>query len=154
VATIASLLRDHVTLRVRSVDRLFLQGYVPRLMTERMVVRFLLDRGYPIPSPALLGRIGAGMCRRSSGSPLSGRSRSFSQGRVEGADGAGVFRARRGGGPKRRRVDRHGAGEGLGWRGWRDGHPHFCFRRQTVFVKPRGGRAACLRRGADGARST
>jgi hypothetical protein len=46
VATIASLLADHVTLQVRSVDRLFLQGYVPRLMTEGMVVRFLLDRGY------------------------------------------------------------------------------------------------------------
>jgi hypothetical protein len=58
VATIASLLRDHVTLRVRSVDRLFLQAYVPRLMTSFQVVRFLLDRGYPIPSPALLGRIG------------------------------------------------------------------------------------------------
>jgi hypothetical protein len=58
VATIASLLADHVTLQVRSVDRLFLQGYVPRLMTEGMVVRFLLDRGYSIPSPALLGRIG------------------------------------------------------------------------------------------------
>jgi hypothetical protein len=34
VATIASLLRDRVTLRVRSVDRLFLQAYVPRLMTS------------------------------------------------------------------------------------------------------------------------
>jgi hypothetical protein len=32
VATIASLLRDHVRLQVRSVERLFLQGYVPRLM--------------------------------------------------------------------------------------------------------------------------
>ena len=58
MATIASLLRDHVTLRVRSVDRLFLQAYVPKLMTSFQVVRFLLDRGYPIPSPALLGRIG------------------------------------------------------------------------------------------------
>ena len=58
MATIASLLADHVTLRVRSVDRLFLQGYVPRLMTEGMVVRFLLDQGNPIPSPALLGKIG------------------------------------------------------------------------------------------------
>jgi hypothetical protein len=58
VATIASLLRERVTLRVRSVDRLFLQAYVPKLMTSFQVVRFLLDRGYPIPSPALLGRIG------------------------------------------------------------------------------------------------
>ena len=58
MATIASLLRDRVTLRVRSVDRLFLQAYVPRLMTSFQVVRFLLDRGYSIPSPALLARIG------------------------------------------------------------------------------------------------
>jgi len=58
VATISSLLADHVTLRVRSVDRLFLQGYVPKLQTAGMLIRFLLDRGFPIPSPALLGKIG------------------------------------------------------------------------------------------------
>ena len=58
MATISSLLADHVTLEVRSVDRLFLQGYVPRLMTEGQVIRFLLDRGFPIPSPAVLGKIG------------------------------------------------------------------------------------------------
>jgi hypothetical protein len=52
VATISSLLADHVMLQVRSVDRLFLQGYVPRLQTQAQVIRFLLDRGFPIPSPA------------------------------------------------------------------------------------------------------
>ncbi len=58
MATISSLLADHVTLQVRCVDRLFLQGYVPNLMTEGQVIRFLLDRGFPIPSPAVLGKIG------------------------------------------------------------------------------------------------
>lgn len=58
MATISSLLADHVTLRVRSVDRLFLQGYVPKLQTAGMLIRFLLDRGFAIPSPALLGKIG------------------------------------------------------------------------------------------------
>jgi hypothetical protein len=58
VATISSLLADHVTLEVRSVDRLFLQGYVQRLMTEGQVIKFLLDRGFSIPSPAVLGKIG------------------------------------------------------------------------------------------------
>ena len=58
MATISSLLADHVTLQVRSVDRLFLQGYVPRLMTQGQVIRFLFDRGFPIPSPAVLGKIG------------------------------------------------------------------------------------------------
>jgi len=59
VATISSLLADHVTLRIRSVDRSFLHGYVPRLQTEGMVIRFLLDRGFPIPSPAVLGNMAA-----------------------------------------------------------------------------------------------
>ena len=56
MATIASLLAAHVTLRVRSVDRIFLHGYVPRLQTQGLLVRFLLDQGVPIPSPALLGK--------------------------------------------------------------------------------------------------
>ena len=58
MATISSLLTDHVSLEVHSVDRLFLQGYVSKLMTEGQVIRFLLDRGFPIPSPAVLGKIG------------------------------------------------------------------------------------------------
>ena len=58
MATIASLLSAHVRLRVRSVDRIFLRGYVPRLQTQGLLVRFFLDQGFPIPSPALLGNIG------------------------------------------------------------------------------------------------
>ena len=63
MATIASLLRERVTLQVNSVDRIFLAGYVPKLQSEGMVVRFLLDRGFPIPSPAVLGRIGSAYVR-------------------------------------------------------------------------------------------
>ena len=59
MATIRSLLRDRLTLRVCSVDRIYLQAYVPRLMSEGLLVRFLLDRGATIPSPALLGQIGS-----------------------------------------------------------------------------------------------
>ncbi len=62
-STVRSLLRDRVTLQVRSVDRLFLQAYVPKLMSEGLLIRFLLDRGFAIPSPALLGKIGAGYVR-------------------------------------------------------------------------------------------
>lgn len=58
MATIRSLLRDRVSLQVRSVDRIDLQAYVPGLMSEGLLVRFLLDRGFTIPSPALLGRNG------------------------------------------------------------------------------------------------
>jgi hypothetical protein len=63
MATIASLLEERVSLQVNSVDRIFLAGYVPRLQSEGMLVRFLLDRGFQIPSPALLGKIGAGYVR-------------------------------------------------------------------------------------------
>jgi hypothetical protein len=58
VATIRSLLREHVTLQVRSVDRIFLHAWVPRLMTAGGVIGFLLGRGFPFPSPVLLGRNG------------------------------------------------------------------------------------------------
>jgi hypothetical protein len=40
MATMASLLADHVTLEVRSVDRIFMAAYQPRLQTEGLVVRF------------------------------------------------------------------------------------------------------------------
>jgi hypothetical protein len=140
VATIASLLADHVTLRVRSVDRLFLQGYVPRLMTEGMVVRFLLDRGYPIPSPALLGKIG-----RSYVQAIDAFAADAQIPVMRFAKGVSKEDTVR---PYFERADREGrTGVVLigvaqektsAWRGWRDGgpdgHPHFCFGRQTVFV--------------------
>jgi len=59
VATISSLLSEHVSLRVRSVDRILLAGYVPRLQSDGMLVRFLNDHaGGTIPSPAILGKTG------------------------------------------------------------------------------------------------
>ena len=63
MATIASLLEERVSLQVNSVDRIFLAGYIPRLQSEGMLVRFLLDRGFQIPSPALLGKIGSAYVR-------------------------------------------------------------------------------------------
>jgi hypothetical protein len=59
VADYATLLRDHVTLSCRSVDRIFLQAYVPRLQTVGWVCQFLRwQRGYSIPSSAAFGKIG------------------------------------------------------------------------------------------------
>ena len=52
MATISSLLAEHVTLQVRSVDRIFLAGYVPRLQCDGQLVRFLNERAAgTIPSP-------------------------------------------------------------------------------------------------------
>ena len=41
MADYATLLRDHVTLTCRSVDRIFLQAYVPKLQTVGWVCQFL-----------------------------------------------------------------------------------------------------------------
>jgi hypothetical protein len=59
MADYAMLLRDHVTLTCRSVDRIFLQAYVPKLQTVGQVCQFLRgQRGYPVPSSAAFGKIG------------------------------------------------------------------------------------------------
>ena len=45
MATIASPLRDRVTLQLRSVDRVFMHAYVPGLQTMHQVVHFLPRHG-------------------------------------------------------------------------------------------------------------
>jgi hypothetical protein len=58
MATVAELLAGHVTLEVECVDRLYLNGYIPKLATEAGLVGFLREHlGKPIPSPAVLGQI-------------------------------------------------------------------------------------------------
>jgi len=139
VATISSLLADHVTLGVRSVDRLFLQGYVPRLMCEGQVIRFLLDRGFPIPSPAVLGKIGRDYVNQINqftvdhGIPTV----RFVKGDVKEEIARTHFQ-------QAEREGRYGVvlvgvaqEKTSAWRGWRDGgpdgHPHFVYRRQSIF---------------------
>ena len=49
-----SILRDHVSLSVSCIDRIYLNGYMPKLQTAGQLCTFLRDHlGYPIPSPAL-----------------------------------------------------------------------------------------------------
>ena len=61
MADYASLLRDHITLTCRSIDRIFLQAYVPKLQTVGQVCTFLHGRrGFRIPSSAAFGQIGDG----------------------------------------------------------------------------------------------
>ena len=55
----ATLLRDHVTLSCRSVDRMFLQAFVPQLQTPGWVARVLLyQRHLGFASGLALGKIG------------------------------------------------------------------------------------------------
>ncbi len=60
VPNVAELIRDHVTLTVDCVDRVYLNAYVPRLQWEGGVVGFLLHRGQKLPSPAVFGQITEG----------------------------------------------------------------------------------------------
>ncbi|MCA1680358.1 MAG: hypothetical protein LC777_16095 [Actinobacteria bacterium] len=139
MATIASLLAEHVTLRVRSVDRLFLAGYLPKLQTAGQVVRFLLGRGFPIPSPAALGKIGQAYVRAIE--------------RYAQDNEIAVVRFKRGESkeevarPYMQAAEREGRfgvvmigvaqEKTRAWRGWRSGgsdaHPHFEYARQSVF---------------------
>ena len=139
MATISSLLADHVSLQVRSVDRLFLQGYVPRLMTEGQVIRFLLDRGFPIPSPAVLGKIGRDYVNRVNAYIAANEIPvvRFVKGDVKEEIAREHFK-------RAEREDRYGVvmvgiaqEKTSAWRGWGDGgpdgHPHFVYRRQSIF---------------------
>ena len=48
------LIRDHVTLSIRCLDRLYLHAYLPKLQTSGGLCDFLRDHvGHPIPSCAL-----------------------------------------------------------------------------------------------------
>ena len=56
--SIDELIREHVTLEVECIDRLYLNGYVPKLQTGGQLVTFLMEHlKQPIPSPALLGQL-------------------------------------------------------------------------------------------------
>jgi hypothetical protein len=59
------ILRDHVTLEVECIDRLYLGAYVPTLQTSGALVNFMrIHRGKKIPSPAILQQISADFCQR------------------------------------------------------------------------------------------
>lgn len=142
MGTVNSLLAEHVTFRLTSVDRVGVAGYIPGLAYEGGVVRFLLHRGYPIPSPAGLGhnhdrlvreleafvsergletvRFVRGQSKEESARPHQ------DEARRQGREGV-VFVGKA---QERTAV----------WRGYKDpadqrhstGHPHFCYRRQSA----------------------
>jgi hypothetical protein len=58
MTNVNELLREHVTLTVECLDRVYLNGYVPTLQVPGQLVNFLVRHlGHQIPSPVLLGRI-------------------------------------------------------------------------------------------------
>lgn len=61
------LIRAHVTLSIRCLDRLYWHAYMPKLQTSGGLCYFLRDHlNHPIPSPALFPPMLAG--RRSTSS--------------------------------------------------------------------------------------
>jgi hypothetical protein len=144
MTAVASVLADHVAFQLDSVDRLFVAGYVPQLQHEGGLVRFLLDRGYRIPSPAGLGHnhdrlvaeIEAFVAERDI--PLVRFAKGESKEEVARPWLAQAEQEGRGSvvlvGKAQERV--------AGWRGFKDkasalhsdAHPHFTYRRQALFV--------------------
>ena len=58
-ATVNDVLDGHVVLDVECLDRIYLNGYVPNLQVGGQVVSFMTQHlGCPIPSPAILEKIG------------------------------------------------------------------------------------------------
>ena len=58
MTNVNDLLRDHVTLTVKWLERIYLNGYLATLQVPGQLVNFLVrHRGNPLPSPAWLGRI-------------------------------------------------------------------------------------------------
>jgi len=64
VLTVNDVLDGHVGLDVECLDRIYLNGYVPNLQVGGQVVSFLTAHlGNPIPSPAILEKIGTAFRR-------------------------------------------------------------------------------------------
>jgi hypothetical protein len=62
--TVSELLADHVGLDVECLDRIYLNGYVPNLQVGGQVVSFMTQHlGNPIPSPAIMEKIGTSFRR-------------------------------------------------------------------------------------------
>ncbi len=63
--TVGDLLAGHVVLDVECLDRIYLNGYVPKLQVGGQVAGFMTRHlGLPIPSPAIMERIGTSFRRR------------------------------------------------------------------------------------------
>ena len=57
--TVNDLLDGHVVLDIECLDRIYLNGYVPSLQVAGQVASFMTQHlGYPIPSPAIMEKIG------------------------------------------------------------------------------------------------
>ncbi len=64
VVKVVDLLDGHVVLDLQCLDRIYLNGYVPNLQVAGQVVTFMRKHlGHPIPSPAIMEKIGTSFRR-------------------------------------------------------------------------------------------
>jgi hypothetical protein len=64
VVSVNDVLEGHAGLDLESLDRVYLNGYVPNLQVAGQVVSFMTGHlGYPIPSPAIMEKIGTSFRR-------------------------------------------------------------------------------------------
>ena len=64
VVSVNDVLEGHAGLDLQSLDRVYLNGYVPDLQVAGQVVSFMTGHlGYPIPSPAIMEKIGTSFRR-------------------------------------------------------------------------------------------
>ena len=62
--TVNDVLAGHVGLDLECMDRIYLNGYVPNLQVSGQVASFMTAHlGYPIPSPAIMDKIGTAFRR-------------------------------------------------------------------------------------------
>jgi len=143
MADYATLLRDHVVLTCRSVDRIFLQAYVPRLQSVGMVCQFLRwQRGYPIPSSAAFGKIGQAFAAEvhrfagQNGIPV----RYFAKGEKKEEIARPYIQAASAAGTSAVALIGIAQEKAVVWRSWPakgqrgSAHPHMEWGRQTAFV--------------------
>ena len=102
MADYATLLRDHVTLTCRSVDRIFLQAYVPKLQSVGWVGQFLRwQRGYEIRPRRRSGGSVTPTWPRCTAGPSRGAGVPVRQGGEQGGDRPPADRGCRTGGRRR-----------------------------------------------------
>ena len=56
MTNVEEILKEHVTLDIECIDRMYLNGYIPNLQVPGQLVKFMRHRGYDIPSPSILGK--------------------------------------------------------------------------------------------------
>jgi hypothetical protein len=141
MGTVDRLLAEHVSFRLTGLDRIGVAGYIRGLAYEGGVIKFLISRGYHIPSPVGLGhnhdrlvrdldsfvaRTGLEMVRFAKGESKEDRARPY-QDAAARAGTPGVVLV----GKAQEKM--------AAWTGYKDkasplgtdAHPHFAFSRQS-----------------------